>query len=221
MQRKSDVSSANEIQRFESEKVHVDWIFWLVSLRFSSVSALLGPRSSLSGQSLMYGAYLSSIPYMWPLVLCRFQPSPRRSNLAAPGVSHVLLWHLGGGTWGLPQPVTHTTWCAGGVSAWSTCSRAVGSSVWICPAFYFLGRQFWRPWGIQPWWPVVWVHVLSFPAPFFPLTPAPRVILQDNPLAHNLGYKRASLIVQLVKNPPAMQETLVWFLGWEDPLEKG
>ena len=31
----------------------------------------------------------------------------------------------------------------------------------------------------------------------------------------------ASLIVQLVKNPPAMQETLVQFLGWEDPLEKG
>ena len=31
----------------------------------------------------------------------------------------------------------------------------------------------------------------------------------------------ASLIVQLVKNPPAMPETLVRFLGWEDPLEKG
>ena len=30
-----------------------------------------------------------------------------------------------------------------------------------------------------------------------------------------------SLIVQLVKNLPAMQETLVRFLGWEDPLEKG
>ena len=27
----------------------------------------------------------------------------------------------------------------------------------------------------------------------------------------------ASLIAQLVKNPPAMQETLVEFLGWEDP----
>ena len=32
---------------------------------------------------------------------------------------------------------------------------------------------------------------------------------------------RASLISQLVKNPHAMQETLVWFLGWEDTLEKG
>ena len=31
----------------------------------------------------------------------------------------------------------------------------------------------------------------------------------------------ASLIAQLVKNLPAMQETLVRFLGQEDPLEKG
>ena len=29
-----------------------------------------------------------------------------------------------------------------------------------------------------------------------------------------------SLLAQLVKNP-AMQETLVRFLGWEDPFEKG
>ena len=32
---------------------------------------------------------------------------------------------------------------------------------------------------------------------------------------------RTSLIAQFVKNPPAMQETLVQFLGWEDLLEKG
>ena len=31
---------------------------------------------------------------------------------------------------------------------------------------------------------------------------------------------QASLIAQLVKNLPAMQETPVQFLGWEDPLEK-
>ena len=31
----------------------------------------------------------------------------------------------------------------------------------------------------------------------------------------------ASLVAQLVKNPPAMQETLIQVLGWEDPLEKG
>ena len=30
----------------------------------------------------------------------------------------------------------------------------------------------------------------------------------------------ASLVAQLVKNPPAEWETWVWSLGWEDPLEK-
>ena len=32
---------------------------------------------------------------------------------------------------------------------------------------------------------------------------------------------RASLVAQLVKNLPAMWETWVPSLGWEDPLEKG
>ena len=31
----------------------------------------------------------------------------------------------------------------------------------------------------------------------------------------------ASLVAQLVKNPPIMWETWVPSLGWEDPLEKG
>ena len=35
------------------------------------------------------------------------------------------------------------------------------------------------------------------------------------------SYMRAFLVVQMVKNLPAMQETWVWSLGWEDPLEKG
>ena len=29
------------------------------------------------------------------------------------------------------------------------------------------------------------------------------------------------LVAQLVKNPPAVRETCVQSLGWEDPLEKG
>ena len=32
---------------------------------------------------------------------------------------------------------------------------------------------------------------------------------------------RASLVAQMVKHPPAMQETWVQPLGWEDPLEEG
>ena len=31
----------------------------------------------------------------------------------------------------------------------------------------------------------------------------------------------ASLVAQLIKILPAMQETPVWFPGWENPLEKG
>ena len=36
-----------------------------------------------------------------------------------------------------------------------------------------------------------------------------------------LQYSWASLVAQLVKNLPAMWETWVRSLGWEDPLEKG
>ena len=32
---------------------------------------------------------------------------------------------------------------------------------------------------------------------------------------------RVSSVAQLVKNLPEMHETLVQFLGWEDPLEEG
>ena len=34
-------------------------------------------------------------------------------------------------------------------------------------------------------------------------------------------YNGATLVAQTVKNPPAMWETWVQSLGWEDPLEEG
>ena len=40
-------------------------------------------------------------------------------------------------------------------------------------------------------------------------------------IERKLSYSGASLVAQVVKNPPAMQETPVQFLGWEDPLEEG
>ena len=40
-------------------------------------------------------------------------------------------------------------------------------------------------------------------------------------IGYPLQYTRASLVAQLVKNPPAMRETWDQSLGWEDPLEKG
>ena len=37
----------------------------------------------------------------------------------------------------------------------------------------------------------------------------------------DLNQGRASLVAQMVKNLPAMQETRVQSLGWENPLEEG
>ena len=39
--------------------------------------------------------------------------------------------------------------------------------------------------------------------------------------AATMRVGRASLVAQLVKNPPAVRETWVRSLRWEDPLEKG
>ena len=40
-------------------------------------------------------------------------------------------------------------------------------------------------------------------------------------IGYPFQYSWASLVAQLVKNPPAMWETWVRSLGWEDTLEKG
>ena len=40
-------------------------------------------------------------------------------------------------------------------------------------------------------------------------------------IGYPLQYSWASILAQLVKNLPVMQETLVRSLGWENPLEKG
>ena len=39
-------------------------------------------------------------------------------------------------------------------------------------------------------------------------------------IGYPLQYSWASLVAQTVNNPPAMQETWIWSLGQEDPLEK-
>ena len=39
-------------------------------------------------------------------------------------------------------------------------------------------------------------------------------------ISYPLQYSWASLVAQTVKNPPAMWETQVRSLGWEDPLEE-
>ena len=40
-------------------------------------------------------------------------------------------------------------------------------------------------------------------------------------IGYPLQYSWASLVPQLVKNPPEMWEIWVRSLGWEDPLDKG
>ena len=45
-----------------------------------------------------------------------------------------------------------------------------------------------------------------------------RIVVQDKNKA-SIGV--ASLVAQLVKNPPAMRETWARSLSWEDPLDKG
>ena len=40
-------------------------------------------------------------------------------------------------------------------------------------------------------------------------------------IGYSLQYSWTSLVAQMVKNPPAMRETWVQSLGWEDPVEKG
>ena len=43
----------------------------------------------------------------------------------------------------------------------------------------------------------------------------------SRPVETTLYTREASLVAQLVKTLPTMQETPVWFLGWEDPLKEG
>ena len=40
-------------------------------------------------------------------------------------------------------------------------------------------------------------------------------------IGYPLQYSLASLVAQLVNNPPAVRETWVRSLGWEDNLEEG
>ena len=46
------------------------------------------------------------------------------------------------------------------------------------------------------------------------------ILKEINP-EYSLEELMTSLVAQTVKNPPAIQETWLRSLGWEDPLEKG
>ena len=72
---------------------------------------------------------------------------------------------------------------------------------------------------------------LLFHLLFFPITLLPPycllfflalyLTLSASALIYKINFKDTPLVTQTVKNPPAMWETWVQSLGWEDPLEKG
>ena len=67
--------------------------------------------------------------------------------------------------------------------------------------------------------------ILSPAIPFLENKGAKNIYLQKNQKTCTgifIGaLSTASLVAQMAKNPPAMRETWVQSLGWEDPLEKG
>ena len=95
------------------------------------------------------------------------------------------------------------------------------------------GMAFWEAFALKgsPWLQCDHVPVSLVAKPFHPFflrTDAihpggPCVPLASAQFFYSMNYIAlwASVIAQLVKNPPAMQETPVQSLGWEDPLEKG
>ena len=64
------------------------------------------------------------------------------------------------------------------------------------------------------------LFIVLYPNPTFQWVECPQV--QNLAVSVTLQNKhRASLVAQLVKNLPAVWETWVSSLGWEDPLENG
>ena len=65
---------------------------------------------------------------------------------------------------------------------------------------------------IQPLWKTVWKFLRKL-----------KIELSSDSSGEGLGYpfqySWASLVAQTVKNPPAMWEAWILFLGWEDPSE--
>ena len=109
--------------------------------------------------------------------------------------------------------------------------------VWVCVCIHTHFREHWE-WFLRSTWGLVtcpaWVCLVAYlpPCPLTQRKPQKCSWKQDRgwggvdgTAREMLGMLRIkdspSLIAQLVKNPPAMQETLVRFLGWEDLLEKG
>ena len=75
--------------------------------------------------------------------------------------------------------------------------------------------------GFSRLWHFIWLSLFQWPWQFWGVLVRHFVACISIGICLVFLVPRASLIAQLVKNLPAMQEALVWFLGWEDLLEKG
>ena len=67
----------------------------------------------------------------------------------------------------------------------------------------------------------MWFTLLQYESFSLILSTTTLVPNKDHILRYYIRRYWASLVAQLVKNPPAMRETWVQSLGWEEPLEKG
>ena len=79
---------------------------------------------------------------------------------------------------------------------------------YFCVKILFLARQNPQRWAV---WVTSWAN---YRARAF-------IVTQLQQVETGPSEQGASLVAQMVKNPPAMRETCVWSLGWEDPLEEG
>ena len=96
-------------------------------------------------------------------------------------------------------------------SSWGV--TACGSPVsWVCPQ---KGTSKSHPVGFLGSWKTI---CLQCRRPWFNFCVRKIHWRRDS---YPLQYSWASLVAQLVKKSPAIQETWVQNLGWEDPLEKG
>ena len=77
---------------------------------------------------------------------------------------------------------------------------------------------------MQPLWKTVWSFLEKFKIELLydPAIPLLGIYLKETKhYLEKIMHPHVHCIAQLVKNPPAMQETPVQFLGWEDPLNTG
>ena len=113
-----------------------------------------------------------------------------------------------------------------------TCGSQPGA---ILPPTQGTGENNWRHTGGHNWqrecyWHVVCASQEVTDAPKHPTAhrPAAQQRITQHRTANGSENEKlcsvplcASLVAQMLKNSPAMQETWVQSLGWEDPLEKG